>query len=114
MSDLAAQSQTRAVRTVAPGHLWLKWLRSLGLLIALLGLWQLGSVVLLDPASATLLSPPSTIFKAFWELIQSGELWRHLRDSLRRELVAFAWSTLSSPLGLLMGYWKAVEEQFDP
>jgi ABC-type nitrate/sulfonate/bicarbonate transport system permease component len=114
MSDLAAQSQTRAVRAAAPGYLWLRWLRPLGLLIAVLGLWQLGSAVLLDPASVTLLPPPSTIFKAFWELIQSGELWRHLRDSLRREFVAFAWSSVSIPLGLVMGYWRVVEEQFDP
>ena len=114
MSDFAAQIQSRAVRAAAPGRLWLRWLRPLGLLIVVLGLWQLGSAVLLDPASVTLLPPPSTIFKAFWELIQSGELWRHLRDSLRREFVAFAWSSLSIPLGLVMGYWRVVEEQFDP
>jgi ABC-type nitrate/sulfonate/bicarbonate transport system permease component len=114
MSDLAAPSQIRTSRAAVPGHSWLKWVRPLGLLIALLALWQLGSTVLLDAASATLLPPPSAVFRAFWELIQTGELWRHLRDSLRREFVAFAWSCLSIPLGLVMGYWKAVDEQFDP
>jgi ABC-type nitrate/sulfonate/bicarbonate transport system permease component len=114
MSDLAAAGQTRAVGAAIPGRSWVKWMRSLGLLIALLGLWQVGSTRLLDPASATLLPPPSAIFKAFCELIQSGELWRHLLDSLRREFAAFAWSCLSIPIGLVMGYWKAVEEQFDP
>jgi ABC-type nitrate/sulfonate/bicarbonate transport system permease component len=114
MSDLAAPSQTRAVRAAAPGRPRLSLLRPLWLLTALLGLWQLGSTLLLDPASATLLPPPSAIFKAFWELLQSGELWHHLRDSLKREFVAFAWSCLSIPLGLAIGYWKAVEEQFNP
>jgi ABC-type nitrate/sulfonate/bicarbonate transport system permease component len=97
-----------------PAHSRLARTKPLGLLVVLLALWQLGSTMLLDSASATLLPPPSAVFNAFWELIRTGDLWRALRDSLRREFVAFAWACLSIPLGLAMGYWKAVNEQVDP
>ena len=43
-----------------------------------------------------------------------GDLWRHLGDSLKREAVAFLWATIAIPLGIAMGWWKAVDEQFDP
>ena len=89
-------------------------IRPLTLLVLLLALWQLLSTLLLDAASATLLPPPTAVLKAFWELIETGELWRHLRDSLKRELVAFAFAGLSIPLGLAMGWWKGVNEQIDP
>lgn len=113
MSDVAMPRQAPLAPAV-PRRLWLRRAKPLGLLIALLALWQLASTMLVDAASATLLPPPSKVFYAFWELIQTGELWRHLRDSLKREFVAFAWSCLAIPLGLAMGYWKAIDEQFDP
>src|SRR5205085_11900577 len=47
------------------------------------------------------------------EFTKSGELWQHLKDSLKRELVALLWSTISIPLGIAMGWWRAVEEQVD-
>src|SRR5262245_34665141 len=114
MNSFASPKLALSSRTPAPGQSWLKRAKPLGLLVVLLCLWQLGSTMLLDAASATLLPPPSAIFRAFWELIEAGDLWRHLRDSLKRELVAFAWSTLSIPLGLAMGYWKSFNEQLDP
>lgn len=88
--------------------------RKLGLLAALLILWQYASVAWLDATTRTLLPPPSAIVSAAWELIGSGELFRHLFDSLKREVVAFLWAAAAIPLGIAMGWWKAVNEQMDP
>ncbi len=114
MSDFAAPLKANAVWTRTPLNFLVRRAKSLWLMMALLAIWQVGSTMLLDASSAALLPPPSAILKAFWELIQTGELWRHLRDSVRREFVAFAWACLAIPLGLVMGYWKGVREQFDP
>ncbi len=89
-------------------------LRQLGLLAVLIGLWWLGSTYLLDKSTRALLPPPQEVAAAAWELGRSAELWRHLLDSLKREFVAFLWATISIPLGIAMGWWKAVENQVDP
>ena len=89
-------------------------LRSLYLLAAVIAGWYLVSTYVLDKTTRALLPPPQAVLKAAWELGQSGELWVHLRDSLKREFVAFLWATMSIPLGIAMGWWKAVEEQVDP
>ena len=89
-------------------------LRSLYLLAAVIAGWYLVSTYVLDKTTRALLPPPQAVLKAAWELGQSGELWVHLRDSLKREFVAFLWATISIPIGIAMGWWKAVEEQVDP
>lgn len=89
-------------------------LRSLYLLAAVIAGWYLVSTFVLDRTTRALLPPPQEVLKATWELGKSGELWTHLRDSLKREFVAFLWATISIPLGIAMGWWKAVEEQVDP
>src|SRR3954464_5892656 len=78
--------------------------KNLALLAALLLLWQFGSSSLLDETTRTLLPPPTAVFSAAWELIKSGELFRNLLDSLRRELVAFLWALTAIPLGIAMGW----------
>jgi ABC-type nitrate/sulfonate/bicarbonate transport system permease component len=89
-------------------------LRVLGLLTTLLAIWQLVSMFVLDRTTALLLPPPTQVLKALWELISSGDLFVHARDSLRRELVAFVWATSAIPLGIAMGWSKAINEQVDP
>ena len=89
-------------------------LRALGVIAVALLAWQLVSMQVLDATTRTLLPPPTAVFAAFWELLSSGELLRHLRDSLKRELIAFLWASLSIPLGVAMGWWRAVNEQLDP
>jgi len=88
--------------------------RRLGLVALLLLVWQYVSTSVLDETARVLLPPPMAIFSAAWELMVSGELWRHMGDSLKREAVAFLWATIAIPLGIAMGWWKAVNEQFDP
>jgi ABC-type nitrate/sulfonate/bicarbonate transport system permease component len=89
-------------------------LKNLGLLAAALVAWWYVSVHVLDKTTRALLPPPTQVLVAAWELVQSGDLWRHVRDSVKRELVAFLWATSSIPLGIAMGWWKAVEDQVDP
>ncbi len=86
----------------------------LGLLIVLILVWQAVSVWMLDNTTRTLLPPPTVILQAAWDLIVSGELFRHLRDSLKREAVAFLWATTSIPIGIAMGWWRPVHDQVDP
>ena len=87
---------------------------NLGLLAAVVAAWWGGSTFLLDQSTRALLPPPQDIVAAAWELARSGDLWRHFRDSIRREFVAFAWATSAIPLGIAMGWWKSVEDQVDP
>jgi ABC-type nitrate/sulfonate/bicarbonate transport system permease component len=91
-----------------------KRLKVLGLLTAVLAIWQLVSTFVLDRTTAILLPAPTAVLAAFWELIGSGDLFVHLGDSLKREIVAFAWASSAIPLGIIMGWSKAVNEQVDP
>lgn len=102
--------------TSAPplGLRMLKHVKGVGLLVVLLGIWQIVSTYLLDARTAVLLPAPSEVLKAFWELLQSGDLMVHMRDSLKREFVAFVWALSAIPLGIAMGWSKAVAEQVDP
>jgi ABC-type nitrate/sulfonate/bicarbonate transport system permease component len=98
----------------ASGYRHLMRLRMLGLPILLLILWQLVSMFVLDRRTAILLPPPTAVLKALWDLILSGELVVHVRDSLRREFVAFLWALSAVPLGIAMGWSKMINEQVDP
>lgn len=82
--------------------------------LLLLVLWQAVSTWWLDDTTRALLPPPSAVARAGGELIASGELFRHLRDSLRREFIAFAWALSAIPVGVAMGWWPWLHEQFDP
>ena len=99
-----------------PGAGALAWSRFGRLTVpaTLLLAWQAISMFVLDDITRTLLPPPTAVAKAAWELIVSGELLRHLRDSLRREFIAFAWALTAIPVGVAMGWWKRVHDQLDP
>lgn len=92
----------------------MKRLGNLSLLAVLLLIWQYASTAILTESTRVLLPPPSAVFKAAWELIVSGDLPRHLRDSLRREFVAFLYASSAIPLGMCMGWWKWFNDQVDP
>ena len=89
-------------------------LSRLWFLVFLLAAWWAVSTYVLDKSTRALLPPPQDVVKAAWELGQSGELWKHLGHSIKRELVAFAWALIAVPIGIAMGWWKAVERQVDP
>jgi ABC-type nitrate/sulfonate/bicarbonate transport system permease component len=111
---------TASVDTGRPARgsiLWpavLKRIRPLGLLFVLLAAWQIVSTMVLDQSTAVLLPAPTAVAVAFWQLALSGDLFHHLFDSLRREFGAFVWASSAIPLGIIMGWSKAVNEQVDP
>lgn len=89
--------------------------RALGIvgIIGFLLLWEL--VPRLGIVSEAYLSPPSQIIVTIYQLIGSGELWKHLAASLQRSL----WGLLTAiglgvTLGLLMGWFKRFEAIVDP
>lgn len=86
----------------------------LALPLLLLAAWQYVSMSVLDETTRVLLPAPTAVAGAAWELVDSGELFRHLFDSLRREFTAFCWSLAAIPLGVAMGWWKPVNDQLDP
>lgn len=92
-------------------------LRHLALLVVLLAVWQVASSVVLparDPQMAILLPAPSTLVTTAAALIASGELLRHLLASLQREAIAFLFAALAIPVGIAMGWWRAVHAQCYP
>ena len=110
------QTGRTVVALPAPEGSLARWgarLRRLGLPIALLVAWQIVSSRVLDETTRALLPPPTAVAGAAWELIVSGELFRHMFDSLRREFVAFLWALVAIPLGVAMGWWKGFNEQVD-
>jgi ABC-type nitrate/sulfonate/bicarbonate transport system permease component len=109
----AAPAATRIGEVAAARFAPLRRLRALGLLAAVILLWQYVSTRMLDASTATLLPPPSAIVKGALELIQTGDLARHLGASLKREFVAFIWALSAIPLGIAMGWWNSVHEQID-
>jgi sulfonate transport system permease protein len=72
--------------------------RGLVLPILILVVWQLLGAIL--QVSNTILPTPLDIFHSFKELIQSGELFGHLKISVTRALIGFI---LGASLGLLFG-----------
>jgi len=95
------------------GAVILARLRRLALPILLVAVWQIVSNFVLDEVTRALLPAPTVVAVAAWELVSSGELFRHLADSLRREFIAFSWSLVAIPVGVAMGWWKSVNEQLD-
>jgi len=87
----------------------ISWLSPLLLLLLWEGLVQIN---LLD---YRFFPPPSTVLVIFGRMVQSGELWEHLRISLWRVLAGFVVGALPAVIfGLLMGWFRALYAIFDP
>ncbi len=70
----------------------------LAVFVVLIVLWELGSRA--GVISALVLPAPSEAFGAFLDLVNSGNLWKHLSASLSRLLIGFA---AGASLGLIVG-----------
>lgn len=114
MSTIATVGIGKPAKVRSRWLMGVRRLKNLGLLVVLLLAWQVTSTYVLDKTTAVLLPPPSAILRAFWEMIQTGELFIHLRDSLRREAVAFLWALSAIPIAIAMGWSKAINDQVDP
>jgi sulfonate transport system permease protein len=56
-------------------------------------------------SNGRLLPPPSRILATFWELAQTGELWRHTVATVSRVAAGFALGVVSGTIfGALTGY----------
>jgi NitT/TauT family transport system permease protein len=59
--------------------------------------------------------PLSQVLQAWWQLIVTGELWRHLQASLLRSGAGFLLATaLAIPLGAAVAWYRPVREFFQP
>ena len=114
MSTIATVGIGKSAKARSRWLLGVNRLKNLGLLAVALLLWQVASTFILDKTTAVLLPPPSAIARAFWELILSGDLFVHMRDSLSREIVAFIWALSAIPLAIAMGWSKTINDQVDP
>jgi ABC-type nitrate/sulfonate/bicarbonate transport system permease component len=85
----------------------------LGILpIAVLVLWEVAAA--LGLYNTILLPAPTRVASAAWQLVESGDLFRHFGDSMRRiafaNLVAIGTAV---PLGVLMGRYRPFEDIMD-
>ncbi len=69
----------------------------------------------LDLVDTTFLPPFSKVAVAFWSLLLSGELFKHIGASLERAALGFGLGlVIAVPLGLLIGWFKGFERFIDP
>lgn len=81
--------------------------------IFLISIWELGSQT--GVISALVLPAPSEAFSAFVDLVESGNLARHVSASLRRLILGFAaGSTLGLVVGTLIGLSSTVRAGVSP
>lgn len=89
---------------------------SLGI-VAVLVIWHFSSVFLSrgEATGATLLPSPVSVLTAGAEMVRDGSIFGHIAASLKRVLIAFfVASAVAVPLGVAMGWWKALHRQIDP
>lgn len=81
--------------------------------VLLLVLWEVAAKTeLIDPR---LFSPPSQIANQGWEMVNSGELWKHVGATGTRLLIGFACGSVGGILvGLLMGVWRPLRAALGP
>jgi ABC-type nitrate/sulfonate/bicarbonate transport system permease component len=115
------QPQPAAPPPINPVMAWIirvgAYLPNLALLGVMIAVWQFTSTVWLpriDPHLAVLMPAPTTIVVAATGLIMSGELLYHLVASLKREAAAFVFASAAIPIGVAMGWWRAVYNQMNP
>ncbi|MEU0545751.1 ABC transporter permease [Nocardia sp. NPDC005978] len=76
-------------------------------LVLVLVLWQLGARGWLGPTTPA----PSEVIEAGWELIRTGELWRHLAASSQRVAIGLSIGiSIGLVLGAAAGLFRAAED----
>lgn len=73
-------------------------------LIIFLLLWE--AAPRLGIVKQTFIAPPSVVLITIWEMIKTGELFRHVGVSFERAIIGFFLATLVAiPLGFFLGGW---------
>lgn len=89
------------------------WLRGLWLPLLLAAVWQAASSWGL--LSQTLMPAPTDIARQFFELLRTGELFRHLGISIGRAAAGFLLGgTVGLAAGTAVGFSRPVEQSVDP
>jgi len=80
---------------------------------ALIGIWEVGSRT--GIISQLVLPAPSEAFQAFWQLVESGMLLKHLGISLQRIIIGWVCgSILGITVGLLIGLFSVARSSMSP
>lgn len=80
--------------------------------VLLIAIWQLSSVM--GALESRILPAPTAVLSAFWQLLQSGELWQHVQVSAGRALLGLLiGGGLGLALGLLNGSSKVASTLLD-
>ena len=103
---------TAPTRSRRVGRSALRVLRSVLVLGALAGLWELAPRAgWVDPS---LVPPLSEVGQAWWDLLRNGQLWDNTQASLRRAGLGFTIAVLAGvPLGILIGWYRSVHQLLD-
>lgn len=82
-------------------------------IVAFLALWEIAPRVGL--VDEVFLPPFSTVIEAFFDLLQSGELWQHVSASLSRALIGFFVAiVIAIPLGIAIAWYRPVSDFLNP
>lgn len=82
-------------------------------LVVLLALWEIAPRIGL--VDRVFFPPFSEIAKTWWQLLVSGELWKHFSASIVRSALGFFIAiAVAVPLGLLIGWYPLARELFNP
>ena len=81
--------------------------------IVLIGLWELGCAT--GFISQLVLPAPSEAFSAFLQLVETGQLWKHVGASMQRLLLGWSAGTaLGIIVGLLIGLFSLARSGLSP
>lgn len=87
--------------------------RSLAGLLTLALVWETAPRVGL--VDAYFIPPLHVVLQTWWEMVTSGELWRHVSASLVRSAIGFGLAiVLAIPLGAAIAWYRPVREFFTP
>ncbi|TSI02302.1 ABC transporter permease [Lysinibacillus sp. BW-2-10] len=82
-------------------------------LILFVLLWELAPQ--LGLVERTFLPPFSEVIRAWWDLIVTGELWRHFEASILRSIFGFVFAlVVAIPLGLIIGWYPLARDLLTP
>ncbi|QSE90246.1 ABC transporter permease [Rhodococcus pseudokoreensis] len=82
-------------------------------IVAFLALWEIAPRVGL--VDEVFLPPFSTVIEAFFDLLQSGELWQHVSASISRALIGFFVAiVIAIPLGIAIAWYRPVSDFLNP
>ena len=117
MTELTAPAHPHAAPSTRPGlNLWklsVKWLERLTCLLLFFAIWEF--LPRAGIVSSAFLSPPSAVLAAIAQLIETGQLNKHIFASLQRSLAGLSLAVLAGvSLGLLMGVVRRFEAFVDP